>query len=53
MLVRQYRGITLDQLCRKAGKPYPAVSEEARLLENEGFISIDLLQRCALNAKKV
>lgn len=51
--VRDFRGITLDQVCSRSGLPYPLVSEYVRRLEAEGFLSVDLLQRCTVNAKKL
>lgn len=53
LAVRAYRGITVDQLCERSGLPYPLVSEYVRRLETEGFLSVDLLQRCCVNAKKL
>ena len=53
LLVRACRGITLDQLCARSGLAYPQVSACVHRLEAEGFLSIDLLQRCCVNAKKL
>ena len=49
--VRRQRGISLDELCVSLGMDYAAVSALAGLLESEGFISTDLLQRCAIEVK--
>lgn len=49
--IRAHRGITLDGLCAATGRPYAEVSGDAVLLETEGFLSIDLLQRCTVHAK--
>ena len=49
--IRATRGICFDELCRDAGLPYAEVSRGAGLLEEEGFICIDLLQRCTINIK--
>ena len=50
-LIRAERGIRLDELCRPAAMDYAAVARGAALLEEEGFIRIDLLQRCTINIK--
>ena len=50
-LVRATRGICFDELCRAADLPYAEVARGAGLLEEEGFIRIDVLQRCTINAK--
>lgn len=49
--VRKTRGISLEELSEELGMSYPAVSVVAGLLESEGFITIDMLQRCAIDAK--
>ena len=49
--VRDRRGIGFDELCRETALDYPAVARGAGLLEEEGFIRIDLLQRCTINIK--
>lgn len=46
--IREMRGIDLDGLCRETGLPYRNVSELTSLLENDGFISVDLLRRCSI-----
>ena len=51
LLIRAQRGIQFDELCRETGIPYSAVTHAAGLLEEEGFICIDLLQRCTINVK--
>ena len=50
-LIRATRGICFDELCRDAGLSYAEVARGAGLLEEEGFICIDVLQRCTINAK--
>jgi DNA processing protein len=50
-LVRATRGICFDELCRASGLGYAEVARAAGLLEEEGFICIDLLQRCTINVK--
>ncbi|MCR5071124.1 MAG: DNA-protecting protein DprA [Bacteroidales bacterium] len=50
-LVRSQRGIRFDEICRELSLTYAEVARAAGLLEEEGFICIDLLQRCTINAK--
>ena len=50
-LIRATRGICFDELCRDAELSYAEVARGAGLLEEEGFICIDVLQRCTINAK--
>jgi len=45
------RGVCFDELCRDTGLDYAAVASAAGLLEEEGFICVDLLQRCTINIK--
>ena len=47
------RGISLEDLSIRCGTSYREVAEAAGILEIEGFISIDLLQRCSINYKNV
>lgn len=50
--IKAQRGICYDELCRICNLSYSRVSTLAGLLENEGFIQTDLMQRCSINAKK-
>ncbi len=50
-LIRAERGIGLDELCRATQLDYADVARAAGLLEEEGFIGMDLLQRCSINVK--
>ena len=49
--IRASRGISYDELCNETGLDYAAVAGGAGMLEEEGFISVDLLQRCTINVK--
>ncbi len=49
--VRAQRGIQFDELCRETGLGYADVARGTGLLEEEGFLHIDLLQRCSINTK--
>ncbi len=44
--IKKHRGITLDDLCALTGSEYSRISQLTGMLEAEGLISIDLLQRC-------
>lgn len=50
-IIRRHRGITLDDLCEMAGSDYSRISHITGMLEMEGLISIDLLQRCTANTR--
>lgn len=52
-LIRKQRGITLDDLSSTLGLPFGAVSRLTGMLESDGIICTDLLQRCAINLKIV
>lgn len=45
------RGISIEDLASKTGSDYASVSKLSGLLEMEGLICIDLLQRCFLETK--
>lgn len=50
-LIRKNRGINLDDLSAKSGMDYSIVARLTGILEIEGLISMDLLQRCTINAR--
>lgn len=50
--VKGHRGLSLDDLCVLLKWPYSKVSRYTGLLECDGFISIDLLQKCSANVRK-
>ena len=50
--VRRCRGITIEDLAIETGLSYSRTAELARILETDGFISTDLLQRCTINIRK-
>lgn len=49
--IRSRRGILPEELCRQTGLDYAAVVRATGLLEEEGFICMDVLQRCTINIK--
>lgn len=50
-VIRKNRGITIEELAHSTGIDHVRVVEMAGMLEIDGLISIDLLQRCSINAK--
>ncbi len=51
LAVKKNRGACLDELCSLLEMPYPEVAGLAGILEGDGIICIDLMQRCTINAK--
>lgn len=49
LAIKRTRGICFDELCASMDMEYSDICRYASLLESEGFISIDLLQRCSIN----
>ena len=49
--IRDCRGIDADRICHETSLGYETVSECLVILESEGIISVDILQRCSLNPK--
>ena len=49
--VRKERGIDIETLSARCGLGYGRTLELAMLLESDGIISIDLMQRCSINIK--
>lgn len=47
----RHRGITMDDLSVMTGTPYSRIRELTGLLEMEGLISVDLLQRCTASTR--
>lgn len=46
--VRRNRAVTIEEIARKLGKKYEEVASCVRMMEANGIISIDLLQRCCI-----
>lgn len=51
LLIKKNRLISLQDLSEISGMEYRRVAELAGILENDGFISIDMMQRCSINRK--
>jgi DNA processing protein len=49
--IRRDRGITIEEISDSIGASYPKTAELTGLLEIDGFIITDLLQRCSINPK--
>ncbi len=52
-LIKKCRGISCEELADAGKMSYSEVLRKAGLLESEDFISIDVLQRCSINTKKL
>lgn len=50
-VIRNERGITVEEAAMKTGMEYLKVSQITGFLEMEGLICVDLLQRCTLETK--
>ena len=51
--IRKCRGISLEGLAEATGTDYRTIAEITGILEIDGFICIDLMQRCSINYKNV
>ena len=51
--IRNQRGITTEEISLNTGLDFMTVSRLSAILEAEGFINTDLLQRCSINTKKI
>lgn len=52
LLIRSHRGITPGDISRELSLPYGEVAASVNLLESDGFVCTDLLQRCCIDNKK-
>lgn len=52
LAIRKNRGITVEELSDRIGIDYAQTSQLTYLLESDGLIKTDLLQRCCINAGK-
>lgn len=52
-VIRKSRGVTVDDLSSACGLGYGKTADAVGMLETEGLISVDLLQRCCINSKKI
>lgn len=49
LAIRNQRGISLEELAEKSGMEYHKVTQLTGMLETDGVITVDLLQRCFIN----
>ena len=52
LYIKGHRGTTPEEICRALSLPYGDVAASCSLLESDGFICMDLLQRCSIDSKK-
>ena len=52
LAIRKERGISIDELCQHCNMDYNIVATLVRTLEADGFITIDLMQRCSILSRK-
>jgi DNA processing protein len=50
-LIRKRRGVTIEEIADETGMEYSQAVELASTLEMDGFICIDLLQRCSIRPR--
>ena len=51
-MMKKERGITVEELAQDTGISYSMIANMAAMLEADGFISVDLLQRCFIMVEK-
>jgi DNA processing protein len=51
--IRSHRSIDMEDLAAETGRSYSETVRLATTLESDGFICIDLTQRCSINPKKL
>lgn len=49
--IKRNRGVTPEEIASALGIGYPEVLRSTGMLESEGIVETDLLQRCSINAK--
>lgn len=52
-LIAGNRGITPEELCHRTGERYENVLAAVLTLQKDGFVTLDLLQRCCINVNFV
>ena len=50
--IKEERGITVEEIAESTGMSYSMTVNIAAILETDGYISIDLLQRCSIMVEK-
>lgn len=51
LAIKKFRRISLQELAEATGMDYKRIAGLAGILENDGFISIDLMKRCSIKGK--
>jgi len=46
--VRRNRGITVDELAVMLGRPWKETREYVAMLEQDGMLAVDIMQRCSI-----
>lgn len=52
LTVRSKSGITIEEICTSCQMDYSRAAKLVKILETDGFIYVDLFQRCSINIKK-
>jgi predicted transcriptional regulator of viral defense system len=52
LTIKQHRGMTIEELADMNGLTYAQTAELTSMLETDGFIKTDLLQRCSIDIGK-
>jgi len=47
-LISRERGISLHEICEATGRSYGEVAGGVGILESDGYVTVDLLQRCSM-----
>ena len=47
-LISRQRGISLHEICETTGRPFGEVAGGVGILESDGYVTMDLLQRCSI-----
>ena len=50
-IIRRQRNISVEEIAEMTQMTYAKTSEICRILESDGILTIDLLQRCSINPK--
>jgi DNA processing protein len=52
LLIRKEKGITIDEIAARLDTEYRKITQLTGILETDGIISIDLMQRCFINFRQ-
>ena len=51
--VARKNGITLHEIAAETGIPFNETAAIAGILESDGFLTVDIMQRCSINEKNM